>query len=292
MRTLSVALACCVGVSVLAFLSLDLQDPVLVWTPQGHPVTAVSASRLMAVANTLADMYQRPLAFVVLEESNATDTRRWTPSQDDRPLDPSCRLTVQWRPLVGDHVHLSWTVETPSGLWPMPHDRPVLEDEPYDTYGKGPHCLSNATSAYTKVWPHTGVHTHCFMGAIHVHPYSAPRVFRKEGLEVTLGLFFDSIGIRYHSAPVRIKSCDPCPYLTSNASHHWVLYQWFDGTTGAPDRVWFDYLDRVWLVDAYSSLLLRYASRDAAIPPRPEGNIKEALGKHAFQGEYPDRGLE
>ena len=58
--------------------------------------------------------------------------------------------------------------------------------------------------AYTKQWFHSGVHTHCD-NIIHVHPWSAPRELRVEGKSVTLGTWFESVGIAVSSLENKLR---------------------------------------------------------------------------------------
>lgn len=100
-----------------------------------------------------------------------------------------------YRPVIGDHIHLFYKMVVNKRPVVF-HDRNLTETIPYET----PAESCTADYAYKKQWYHTGVHSHCDRsasggGIIHVHPWSAPNQLRVQGREVTLGMFFESVGV-------------------------------------------------------------------------------------------------
>lgn len=109
----------------------------------------------------------------------------------------SSHWEIKQRPIVGDHIHLLYKMKI-NGKYRIFHDRNITQKIPYEA--KNPTCPSAVDYAYEKVFFHTGVHSHCdesasHAGIIHVHPWSSPIRLRSEGRDVTLGLFFESIGV-------------------------------------------------------------------------------------------------
>lgn len=200
-------------------------------------------------------------------------------------------LRLKERPVSGDHIHMSMTIYVNGKLRSPEHDRPIREDIPYEQKPKV--CNISGTIAYTKLWPHAGVHTHCD-GLIHVHPWSAPRVIRKEGLDVQLGLWFDQVGIRYREVPKPSLSFGD-ERFDGNETHAWRLSEriCYKDTTS---NVYWQGLDQIWLGYAYSSYVLWYGPIDSEIPNPDPDHIDQLLhvdallsvGANGFDGyDYP-----
>lgn len=187
------------------------------------------------------------------------------------------------RPLVGDHIHMAisfWVDGRPRAF--AEHDRAVMEDEPYDT--KSDICQTPGRVAYTKVWPHSGVHTHCD-GLIHVHPWSAPRVLRREGIDVNLGMWFDAVGIRYHETPLRITFANGTSKV-NNATHRWRILErkcFLD-----EEYILYEsHFDKIWLGHAYASYVVWYDKLDTDPPAAISSHNRALLDVGAYS--YNDR---
>jgi hypothetical protein len=176
------------------------------------------------------------------------------------------------RPVSGDHIHMTVSIYV-NGVSRLPeHDRPVHEDVPYEL--KPGTCDVPGDIAYTKIWPHSGVHTHCD-GLIHVHPWSAPRVIRKEGLDVQLGLWFDQVGIRYRELDVPSLSFGD-ERVDGNSTHVWQLAEYICHKDTSYNLYVGDF-DKVWLGYAYSSYVLWYDKLGSVPPPPLSGHIDALL---------------
>ena len=192
--------------------------------------------------------------------------------------------SIRARPISGDHIHMAMTIYGPTSR--VEHDRQPIEDIPYED--KPEYCPVPGSVAYTKMWPHVGVHTHCD-GLIHVHPWSAPKAIRQEGLHAQLGLWFDQVGIRYRTHPISLTFSDGKHYA-NNETHKWRLaeYRCFKDTTY---RVIETELDKVWLGHAYASYVMWFGS-NANPPPADKSHIEalEHVGHTGFNGyQYPQQ---
>ena len=190
------------------------------------------------------------------------------------------RHSIGARPVSGDHIHMTMTIWIGDQQRPPEHDRPYEEDIPYEDVPKT--CPQNGTVAYTKLWPHAGVHTHCD-GLIHVHPWSAPRALRQEGLDVTLGLWFDQVGIEYRHHGLQFRDTGP---LDNNATHRWRLAE-YNCVRDTEYRVYESQFDRVWLGRAYSAYVLWFGTATTP-PPRAHTDTLIHWGATGFDGApYP-----
>lgn len=108
---------------------------------------------------------------------------------------------TKYRPIIGDHIHLGYTVRINNQDITL-RDRNLTEPVPYENHP--PSCPNPPEYAYIKQYYHTGVHTHCD-GIIHIHPWSAPKELRKEGRDITLGLWFENVGISVSSMGYGIR---------------------------------------------------------------------------------------
>jgi len=195
-------------------------------------------------------------------------------------------VSVSARPVSGDHIHSAISIWVNGVARQAEHDRPYEEDILYEQ--KEDICRVPGNIAYTKLWPHAGVHTHCD-GIIHVHPWSAPTVLRREGGQVTLGMWFDQVGIEYRRQGLAFKSGQR---YDNNATHRWRIaeYPCFNKS---------DYnlyteteqFDRIWLGHAYGSYIIWYGSSDQPPPPVPEHIATlQRWGATGFDGKpYPQK---
>ena len=199
---------------------------------------------------------------------------------------PGTRWELAVRPIVGDHLHMDvsfWIRGQPKQV--AEHDRNFVEYEPYEN--KSELCTVSGNIAYTKLWPHAGVHTHCD-GLIHVHPWSAPRVIRKEGFDVTLGLWFDQIGVRYWENSLGFSDG---LRLSKNATHQWRVAEWVCYDNGEPPTVYTQHLDQIWLGHAYGSYVIWYGDSSTPPPPIPSHHRQlQQVGAYGFnQQPYPQQ---
>lgn len=204
-------------------------------------------------------------------------------------------LRGQWsvgaRPVVGDHIHMAisfWVHGIPRDH--AEHDRDPIEALNYEPpFGKdNAICKKQGDISYQKLWPHAGVHTHCD-GLIHVHPWSAPRTLRKEGLDVQLGLWFDQVGIEYKEYPtVSIQFADGQRY-DSNDTHRWHVAE-KKCFKGGVDSIYTSFLDSIWLGHAYASYVVWFDAIGSNPPPDIVSRIRHLkyVGVHgAFDQPYP-----
>lgn len=243
-----------------------------------------------AVFNAYSWHYNIPRTHVVLYGDNRRKRIVEATRGDNDWLAFQTNVT-QWsatsRPVSGDHIHMAmsiWTHGTPREQ--AEHDRPPLEAIGYEK--KPTFCPVPGTVAYDKVWPHAGVHTHCD-GLIHVHPWSAPRVLRQEGLQIRLGLWFDQVGIGYRQHPLSLTLSDGARFI-NNATHRWHVaeYRCFRDTEPI---IYTQQLDDIWLGHAYASYVMWFGTSDVP-PPAIKTHIEalQRVGAHGFDGNpYPQQ---
>jgi len=213
--------------------------------------------------------------------------RRYTVTPSTSHIFWDWPLSTRWetavRPLVGDHIHMDasiWVNGRPRVH--AEHDRDPVEYEPYEH--KSGACTVPGDVAYTKLWPHAGVHTHCD-GLVHVHPWSAPRVLRKEGFDVTLGLWFDQVGVRYWENSMQLADGER---LYNNETHKWRVAEWTCHNSGPPTRVYEEHLDRIWLGYAYGAYVIWYGDESVPTPIPGRLSALRQVGAHGFDGKpYP-----
>lgn len=198
-------------------------------------------------------------------------------------------LTFGERPVVGDHIHMAmslWVHGRPRNV--ADHDRDPIEHIPYETGKDTDICKTPGNVSYSKVWPHAGVHTHCD-GLIHVHPWSAPRTLRQEGLDARLGLWFDQVGIRYRERPVSLEFSDGTIFV-SNRTHRWHIAEKRCFLDQKIHRVYTEQLDAIWLGYAYASYVAWYGPIGSTSPGDIPSRIVHlrTVGAHsAFEESYP-----
>ena len=206
--------------------------------------------------------------------------------QLNRPTDNFWKTdAISARPVSGDHIHMAMSIWVNNVPRQAEHDRPYEEDIPYEE--KEDICRVPGNIAYTKLWPHAGVHTHCD-GVIHVHPWSAPTVLRREGRFVTLGMWFDQVGIEYRRQGLTFKSGGR---YDNNATHRWRLAE-YHCFNQAGYNLYTEQFDRVWLGHAYGSYVLWYGPVERPVPPPIAEHIAtlQRWGAHGYDGKpYPQR---
>ena len=204
--------------------------------------------------------------------------------------------SVAERPVSGDHIHMAisfWIGKHPRLL--AEHDREPIQSLYYEPpFGKDSNiCKIPGNISYKKTWSHVGVHTHCD-GLIHVHPWSAPKSIRKEGLDVQLGLWFDQVGIQYREWPtISIEFADGNIY-SSNKTHQWHIAEKICFKDKKPTKIYTSHLDQIWLGHAYASYIAWFGPKDSTIPNDIPNDIPSRIthlknvGVHgAFNTPYP-----
>lgn len=252
----------------------------------------LSRSNAYIVARTSADAKRQ---FAIQQRIPQSHVLTYQHDGQRKIPNDSILLTGRWsvgaRPVVGDHIHMAvsfWIHGEPRTF--AEHDREPLQSLSYEPpFGKDTNiCKVQGDVAYQKVWPHAGVHTHCD-GLIHVHPWSAPRSLRKEGLDVTLGLWFDQVGIEYREYPhVSIQFADGARY-DSNATHQWHVAE-KTCFKKKVDTIYTNQFDTIWLGHAYGSYIIWFGRTDSVPPPDIPSHIEhlQSVGVHgAFNRPYP-----
>jgi hypothetical protein len=190
--------------------------------------------------------------------------------------------TISSRPISGDHIHMSMSIWINGIARQAEHDRPITQNINYET--KENICKYPGNIAYTKVWPHVGVHTHCD-GLIHVHPWSAPKAFRQEGRDVQLGLWFDQVGIQYR--PNSFEFYNGTRH-DNNATHKWRIAE-YPCYNQSNYKLYEDHFDKIWLGHAYASYVMWYGYSEIP-PPAIKTHIAslKKVGATGFNGRsYP-----
>ena len=225
------------------------------------------------VIGQYAKQYNTPHEHILLwKNSQQVQSLTWT-------LKP---YTISSRPISGDHIHMAMSIWINGVARQAEHDRPITQNIPYET--KENICHSPGNIAYTKVWPHVGVHTHCD-GLIHVHPWSAPKAFRQEGRDVQLGLWFDQVGIEY--TPNSFEFYNGTRY-DNNATHKWRIAE-YTCYNHSNYKLYEDHFDKIWLGHAYASYVMWYSSSETPPPPiNTHIDTLKKVGATGFDGKpYP-----
>ena len=242
---------------------------VTVRDPEGGLFYGISTANVLA---QYAKQYNTPQTHILLwERSQQVQSFTWTSGQ----------YTISSRPISGDHIHMAMSIWTNGIARQAEHDRPVTQDIPYDT--KENMCKYPGNIAYTKVWPHVGVHTHCD-GLIHVHPWSAPKAIRQEGQSIQLGLWFDQVGIQYRPNSFEFYNGT----YSNNATHKWRIAE-YPCYNRSNYNLYEDHFDKIWLGHAYASYVMWYGSSKTP-PPAIKTHIDslKKVGATGFNGRsYP-----
>jgi len=191
------------------------------------------------------------------------------------------------RPVAGDHIHaaISFYVGKTPILEPF-HDRDPIENILYEKKTKT--CKIPGQIAYTKMWPHCGVHTHCD-GLIHIHPWSAPASVRKEGLDIRLQLWFDQVGIEYRESPLISLQFPNGLRLDGNQTHRWYVSEkkCFKDTESI---VYDKNINQIWLGNAYASYVVWFGKIGSRSPPSIATRLEllSEKGASGYNGQkYP-----
>jgi len=190
------------------------------------------------------------------------------------------RWLLKARPVIGDHIHaaISFYIDgkpLPSVL----HDRNPTETIPYEK--KPSICKVEGDVAYTKMWPHCGVHTHCD-GLVHIHPWSAPASIRKEGLDVQLQLWFDQTGIEYHEDPLISLKFPDGRRFDSNDTYRWYAAE-KKCFKDKKSTIYDQNINQIWLGHAYASYVIWYGKIGSEEPLQVKSHI-ELLSKVSAKG--------
>ena len=189
------------------------------------------------------------------------------------------RWSLKYRPIVGDHIHIGIAIKMNGELVTM-RDRNLTEPIPYEDFHAT--CDHPPKYAYIKQWYHTGVHTHCD-NIIHIHPWSAPRQLRVTGKDVTLGVWFESVGIEVGS----LTNSLTIPGYGSGTD--WVLQYFVNVTDNFPVVQTEDVeeMTNLWLVDHHAFIKL---FRSSETPPEKSTRVLDYYSKSKLPGDYPTRG--
>jgi len=201
------------------------------------------------------------------------------------------RWSIAARPIVGDHIHSAMSIYINNEpKIDAEHDRPFMQKMHYEApYYKSSICKVPGDIAYTKLWPHSGVHTHCD-GLIHVHPWSAPHILQKEGLDIRLQMWFDQVGIYYREYPFVSLEFPNGKRYDGNSTHRWYLSERKCFKSKHMDILHKTYLNQIWLGNAYASYVLWFGQIDSEEPTAIDSHIKrlKEVGAHGYDGmPYP-----
>lgn len=202
-----------------------------------------------------------------------------------RVFDTTCNTTrlegswkLKYRPFIGDHIHLGYRIVYDDEDVVV-RDRNLTEPIPYESHP--PSCPNPPEYAYVKQYYHTGVHTHCD-GIIHVHPWSAPKDLRKEGRGVTLGLWFESVGITASSTGHGFR----LPGLDRYSTFNMAYYVNVKDKEPAFVTSSFERISNLWLVDHQGGVVLW----NGDIENVPEVGTK-VLSYASHPSDYPKRNV-
>jgi hypothetical protein len=203
------------------------------------------------------------------------------------------RWMLKARPVVGDHIHAAMSIWIGSiARVNAEHDRDYVQEVAYEApfYKNTDICKVPGDIAYTKLWPHAGVHTHCD-GLIHIHPWSAPTTLRKEGLHVQLQLWFDQVGISYREWPLPSVQFPDGMRYDANSTHRWYMAE-KKCYNDSEYTVYDTNINQVWLGHAYASYVLWYGLRGSEPPDQIQSHIDvlKRVGGHGYDGKkYPQK---
>ena len=192
--------------------------------------------------------------------------------------------TITSRPISGDHIHMAISIWIGNTARQAEHDRPIHQPIPYESLPTI--CTYPGEIAYTKIWPHLGIHTHCD-GLIHIHPWSAPQALRQEGRKVVLGVWFDQVGIKYRQHS--LEFLDGQRY-DNNATHRWRIAEYIC-YNNSEYTLYEDHFDEIWLGHAYGSYIVWYGTSSDP-PPSIASHIDRLtqVGATGFDGHtYPHK---
>ena len=197
------------------------------------------------------------------------------------------RWSIGARPIVGDHIHAAisfWVGNQPRDV---EHDRNPIQHVEYEV-NKPDICKTPGTEAYTKLWPHAGVHTHCD-GLIHIHPWSAPAVIRKEGMDIQLQLWFDQVGIQYRELPYVSLQFSDGLRLDGNQTHRWYASE-RKCFKDQQETIYTNQINQIWLGHAYASYVVWFGLIGSESPSQIESQLvrlREWGAKGYDQNPYP-----
>ncbi|MAD24522.1 MAG: hypothetical protein CMO44_10170 [Verrucomicrobiales bacterium] len=218
----------------------------------------------------------------MLENPYTTTHKDYFPNDCESKTPPFGKWKLLQRPIVGDHIHLLYKIKL-KNRYIIFHDRNLTQTIAYES---PPICPAAVSYAYKKQFYHTGVHSHCDSsptnaGIIHIHPWSAPIKLRVEGREVTLGMFFESVGIEHstkglgfliHGEYYKLKM----EYFV-HASIHTATFRSSKG----------DEIENLWLPDCHGAVLLWDSSSEK--PEITKEDIEFMNTFSCYPENYPSR---
>lgn len=263
------------------FLSIYVSTYYIVQVPY-------TRSYYMSTFNTMCAMYDNPFDVARYSVTSAFSTTHtdFFPYECNQVAPPPTNRFGSWqmkqRPIVGDHIHLLYKMRLHNHTVIF-HDRNLTEIIPYEQ----PPATCTESYAYTKLFYHTGVHSHCDStpnatnpaGVIHVHPWSAPTKLRVEGREVTLGMFFESIGVEQ----------TPRGFQIHGETYRLNMAYYSDANKTTYDLLTHDMREimNLWLVDCHGAVLLWDTTSD--MPSITEKDRVFLQGFACHPENYPKR---
>ena len=220
-----------------------------------------------------ADQPNMAIATRIEEGPFTFNTHRITLNTCNYMVMYNTKWSLQYRPVVGDHLHIGIAISIDGKELTM-RDRNLTEPIPYEDFQAT--CANPPEYAYIKQWYHTGVHTHCD-NIIHVHPWSAPRKLRVTGKEVTLAMWFESVGISVMGNQLRIPGHE--------YSDKWILDYYLNVTDKYPvfRTKNMEQIQNLWLVDHHSFIKLY-----KGVAPDKNTKVLNYYSKSRV-GDYPSR---
>lgn len=222
----------------------------------------------------------------IIESPFTSEVKDFFPSDCDAEKPPPYmgKWELLHRPITGDHIHI--LIKTTLDNIPIIfHDRNLTQIIPYETPPTSS-CRSEVPYAYKKSFYHTGVHTHCDSsstngGIIHIHPWSSPIQLRVEGRQVTLQMFFESVGIEH--------STKKLGFLINGKYYKLNLEYYIDATNPFPSFTTNneEEIKQLWLPDCHGALLLWDEASEK--PEITREDIEFLKGKKCYPDNYPSR---
>lgn len=203
----------------------------------------------VTVLHTSCYLLRPPVAFSALRKYESTEYSSETilVTMENCSSFPAAGKWEHVRfPLVGHHIHLGISIMVNSTSYTF-HDREMVQPIPYEEVE-----TCSEPYAYTKMWYHTGVHTHCD-NIVHIHPWSAPAKLRVEGREVRLKMWFESVGIEVSPAKTGLKLPGASEYITD-----WTLRYFVHVNDPNPkyETKSIEKIVNLWLVDHRGAIVL------------------------------------
>jgi hypothetical protein len=183
----------------------------------------------------------------------------------------------RFRPIVGDHIHQGIAISL-NGEPLIMRDRNMTEPIPYEDFHAT--CPNPPKYAYIKKWYHTGIHTHCD-NILHIHPWSAPKQLRVTGKDVTLDMWFESVGIQMGSLSNRLR-------MPGDIYRTWTLEYYVHVDDEHPVMITqnAEKMANLWLVDHHAFIKLYVGEA-----PEKNKDVLNYYSKSKFKNKYPRRNI-